>query len=723
MKKFLLPLLFLISNFAQAQTNVRAWYADGQVWVVWETSSPLPDWYAVYAKPSAFSSTNEAVFVGRLHKLEYVCAALKEQIDTAATPRIPSPSGIGKYQLAGNEGLFVFTPHQAGSLFFSVTADSETAVTAGQNITPTAAPFQYNPSGDPVECHLQATFPSPFAPGFACFAFMMWADGRQYQWENRPDFPVMANAAKNGMPSLFFISAPVGLDTTKPFPMSVWLHGGGNIARQSLAGSRPEINIKPVEGILLAHNDDLIGWHDQNQPNPNNASWHFGWRKNYDPFTPDNAPTNVDTIINYTQRRYLWIDSWLLNHFNIDPARIQIQGHSMGSAGSTAMMKCFPKHYASATIFNNGFGGPAPGDNEAAFGEPTLNYPTNLKNRVGETVHLLQLFNLLDNCSPSRDLPLIRHWHGKNDDNGTMRWDSYVVENYRKADSLGIGVQNMWSERGHGWESLPNINDHWANGPPPTQQTAIDNVSFAEARFRSDQSFPSFFNHRLDPQNNDPGTGLIGINNGDGDNWGAWGGYHRWEDIGAIEQIGGWSVVAWLESNAVFTNDNCPHSSLTADVAIRRPQIFKPSTGKVLNWSVKEVGTGNTLQSGTTTVQADDLVVIPQVVVFKENIRRVRITVTDPSVAASEPETIFSEMKIEPNPSLGEAVLSVFSTKEMDVEVWASSLDGKRVSANAHLFEGGNTLPLTAFENLPVGFYFLSIAAEGFQQVAKWVKM
>ena len=66
MKKtiLLLPFLFLFC-FANAQTNVRAWYADGQVWVVWEASLPLPLTYGIYAKPTPFASTNDAALLGR----------------------------------------------------------------------------------------------------------------------------------------------------------------------------------------------------------------------------------------------------------------------------------------------------------------------------------------------------------------------------------------------------------------------------------------------------------------------------------------------------------------------------------------------------------------------------------------------------------------------------------------------------------------------------------
>lgn len=299
--------------------------------------------------------------------------------------------------------------------------------------------------------------------------------------------------------------------------------------------------------------------------------------------------------------------------------------------------------------------------------------------------------------------------------------DATFVGRSHKADSLGFGIQNMWSERNHGMDTGPDYNDHWISRIPPTQQTAVDNVAFTESHFRSDQSLPAFFNHRLDPNAHDPGTGLIGINNGDGDNWGAWGGYHRWANL--VENAGNWQITAWLESNAVFANDNCPDDHLSADLAVRRPQIFKPENGQTLNWNVKDADTGTFLQAGTTTVQDDDLVLIPQILVFRESSRRVRISINDPSVPAFEPAVVFSEIKIEPNPSLGNAVLSVFSQVEMEVEISACGLDGKLISVNTHFFEGQNRLPLTAFESLPAGFYFVSISNSKFKQAVKWVKM
>ncbi len=134
----LVPLLLFMAGLhpaaIQAQTNVRAWYADGQVWVVWEAALPLPETFAIYASPVPFTSTTNAAQIGRLFKFEYGGGALREQVDSSLTCRIPDGQG-GIYQLADNEALFVATPHQAGALWFAVAPWGQTTVTPGLNIT------------------------------------------------------------------------------------------------------------------------------------------------------------------------------------------------------------------------------------------------------------------------------------------------------------------------------------------------------------------------------------------------------------------------------------------------------------------------------------------------------------------------------------------------------------------------------------------------------------
>lgn len=724
MKNLLLLFTLFISLSLHAQSDVRGWYADGQVWIVWKLELPLPRTVGIYASSSSFSSTDEATLIGRPYELEYLPIALKEQLDTLATYKIPTDTGV--YTLAINEGLFVFTPHQAGSLYFAVVPWGETNVTEDDQITDGPVSFNYDPIGDPVECHRQAVFPSPFTAGYLCAAYYMWADGREDYRDSRPDFPVMANAPKNGMPGFFMISVPVGLDTTQPFPLTVWLHGGEGNSRQSLAGSRGEIDINPKAGMLLSHNDDMFGFRDTVQAKPVNPTWHFGWRLHYDPFSNNNIPLETDTVINYTQRRYLWIDEWLIRHFNIDPLRIHINGHSMGSAGATALAKAYPNHYASATIFNNGFGGPDETAFTASlFGSPSQNFPTNLINRNGETVHFGEVFDIIHTLSPERDLPIFRSYHGKNDDNGIMRWDAYVIENYHFADSVGHGMHLYWSERPHGVDMSPDFNDHWIMGLPANMQTATDNVSWEEDQFRSDISYPAFYNHRLDPNGRDPGDGTIGTGaNGVGDDWGTWGGYHRWDNASLVDQPERWAVDAWLEAEALFDNDNCPFASLTADLAIRRPVLFKPASGDMLQWKVEDLSTQQLLQDGQTVVGDDDLVSIPDIVVYPESSRKVRITIQPAGVLTNKIDPAHQlSMLIQPNPSEGECSIHVFGNAQEEGQIHIIDTKGQIVyQQETVLQEGNNTFRIDDAVTWSVGLYVIQLKTPTSVIFGKWIK-
>ncbi|MGB3079522.1 MAG: T9SS type A sorting domain-containing protein, partial [Saprospiraceae bacterium] len=295
------------------------------------------------------------------------------------------------------------------------------------------------------------------------------------------------------------------------------------------------------------------------------------------------------------------------------------------------------------------------------------------------------------------------------------------VANFRAADSLAFGSQLNWSEREHGPDTGPSHNDHWLNGNLSTQQTVLDDIAYEEEYFRSDVSFPAFFNHRLDPQNNDPGIGLSGIDNGDGDNWGTWGGYHRWENV--QENNLKWQTTAWLESNAVYSNDNCPNDFLTADLAIRKPRYFKPSTGTLVYWQVRDFDTNQMLQNGTTMVQADDLTVIPQVKVFRNDIRKVRIEVSTQTVATKEVESNLFSISISPNPSTETSMLTVYSEKELNATLRLSHISGVMLIVEKQIHQGENHIPLIDFGPVPAGFYFITIEADRQQKVVRWVKI
>ncbi len=332
--------LLMINSAAFAQTNVRGWYADGQVWILWDLDNNPPETYAIYSSVNPFTNTNQAQLTGRLFEAEWTPFALRTQVNPAANYVVPDGQG-GRFTVPRNTGLFVETVHENGAKYYAVVKWGNTAVTASN----LSSRIEYRFSLiEPVQAQAQGTM--TLTSGHKSTAYYMWADGRDNHWEGRPDFPIMANRHKNGMPSFFIVSEAKNLPTGKVSAVH-WLHGGGGTARQSLPTARTEINIEPQDGLLVAHNDDFMRKILFNGAptiiTEESNSWWLGWAKGFNPFevTPS-TPANSDTVINYTQRRLLWINDWLVKNRNVDTERVYIQGHSVGSAGATALAKAFP---------------------------------------------------------------------------------------------------------------------------------------------------------------------------------------------------------------------------------------------------------------------------------------------------------------------------------------------------------------------------------------------
>jgi hypothetical protein len=348
------------------------------------------------------------------------------------------------------------------------------------------------------------------------------------------------------------------------------------------------------------------------------------------------------------------------------------------------------------------------------FGDVTQRFPTNLRHRSGATVHFPDIFDLLTDASPYRDLPVFKSFHSKNDVGDANHWGPEVVINYTHADSAGHGMALYWSERAHGIDTGPDFDDHWVNGNTADQQTIVDDVAYGEARYRSDVSYPAFFNHRLDPAAMDPGDGTPGTGpDGSGDDWGTWGGWHRWDTESIIDLEDAWSVEAWLESEAMYPNDNSPHDMLTADLAIRRPQHFLPQTGQMVYWWVEDAVTAVKLQGGTALVGDDDLVSIEDIRVFREALRKVRIVlVTNP--VASEDIVDGPGLPISPNPSTGFFSVSINSLRQGRADITLYSMEGEKVHQQQMVIAvGENWLQLDVVGKVRPGMYLLEVIAGG----------
>ncbi|MEJ7681345.1 MAG: hypothetical protein WKG06_26545 [Segetibacter sp.] len=174
------------------------------MWIVWNTIAKDSSSYEIYESDNKFTSIKNAMLIGRLFLNEWKAGALRDQVSNAMkTINFRIPKGRSTYRLASNEGLFVKTPHSSGVKYYAVVKTGNKAVTLNVNGTDSVRHF-YHPYRDPVQCHAQldTTWPG----GYKGRYYYMWADGREDYWNSRPDFPVMANVYKNGMPSLFIVS-------------------------------------------------------------------------------------------------------------------------------------------------------------------------------------------------------------------------------------------------------------------------------------------------------------------------------------------------------------------------------------------------------------------------------------------------------------------------------------------------------------------------------------
>lgn len=669
--------IFIYSN-TSAQSNVRGWYADGQVWIVWESDTiDEPKTYAIYSSPTPFTDASQSTLIGRLFKEEWTPGAVF--VDSLApNPRYVIPDGAGnKYIVKANEGLFAETVHQTGSKYYAVLKVDEMTVTAGINITANSVDFIYSES-EPVQCHLQGG--TVLSTGHYTELYYMWADGRDDHRSGRPDFPIMANKHKNGMPSLFVVWSTIKLPPDTSVPAIHWLHGGEGTVSQNLPGKRELINIEPEDGIIISHNDDLPSYIGSSYRFETSNTWWFGWRNNLNPFdTTLTVPSTPDTVINYTQRRIIWSNDWLIKNRNVDPNRVSIQGHSMGSAGTNHIAKAFPNTFASSSIFNNGLQKPTGINAQYIYGLHDDNLPTNLISRNGNVVRVSNLFDLTSNISKQRDFPIMKIWNGKNDDSDIMQWDAFVADEYRHADSNGAGMQLYWDERGH---RLGSPRGYWAKGVTLALQTERDNAAY-QARFKVRQSYPAFFNHHSYPNSGNPGGGTRGTGGtGNGDDWGAWGGYHEWEIDSIIDTPSRWEVVAYLIGQSEWTKDNSPFQNLQADLAIRKPQQFLPAEGIQVNWQVVRISTGDTLQQGITTVGEDDLVTVRDITLYRDP-HRVKIgfsaVLTSVQNSNHHSPINYELQQNHPNPFNPETIIRYDISKSGDVQLSIHNMLGQKV--------------------------------------------
>ena len=620
MKKLLPILLFASVKSGLGQSNVRAWNSNGQVFIVWQTDTQTTLTYNAWFSNTPAGSTTKLQKAGMVFEPEWTGKRLTLAVPTA-TWKIPDGKG-GYYQLQKNEGLFVYTPHDTMTRFVYITRNNDTLLTSNNR---TAAPLfmDYSPSKARIKCHLQ--FSGTSKEGFPYSVFAMWVDGRLNPADARPDFPVMANEAKNGAPHVFAVFRPQGTLPSSPYPAVVCLHGGGEFGSYwsyspNGVHYRNTGNV-PANGITIAFDDRLFmsanGVVNEDRP----SNW-FGWHTQLNATTASNAPAG-GLVVPYTLRRLVWTIDWLVNEspYNIDSNRISIMGNSMGGTGTLLLSRWKPEKFAAATAFVPPHY--TPGTGGRLFGTEQTNLVTTETGPDGKKLRVNDFFNQAQRISPtSRDFCFTRIYRGRCDD--AAEWGPRHLQLFNEINNKQLGFHLYWDNRDH-------TASDWTTDDPNTtckdvgQWVAPVRTQRCEAayqgKFRNNQSYPGFYkdDHNFAKSGQQPELG-----NGDpadGDTWGTWGGYYDWDVNTITDAADRWECTVYLVGQSSVSVDNCPVDSSTCGIGIRKPRIFKPQPGSQLSWKLIRVSNNEVLQSGAVTADTAGVVMIDGLKIFKDPVR------------------------------------------------------------------------------------------------------
>lgn len=589
--KLLIPcgffLLFLPVTL-YAQTNLRAWFADGQTWLVWEDEPEYPDRYLIYKSGGPIMDLGQAQLIGSIFSANAQGMRLKRFSDTLRWT-IPNGSS-GTYTLADNEGLFVYTPHSNEDVYFAVVRDDQGNLTESNRTGPVAQFLE------PIQCHLQA---SGSNQEFPYRVLAHWIEGSQDFDSGRADYPVMGNEHFNGTGRLFRIWDYPFESPPDKIPLNIFLHGGGGWYG---AFSRPNdfrFKTNQSNSMVFCPDDGVIG--RLNGILKSLKTYWIGYRTDYKPFLEpvDQPVPNESLVVNYTMRRILWELDWLIDHESVDRHRVSLMGGSMGARGSNYLARAYPDRFAAYLSLSLGV---VPQPNDPLVGTIDQNLRTNLPGSPG----VLEIMDLHTKISGTdTDSPFGKIVGGRNDKSLAGMNDD-VVQAFHNVNDAAMGTHLYWDERGHVFTQ----GSHWADSNRLTAE--------ALTNYRSDQSFPGFFNDDQDPTMEGRQPELIPGGLDEGEPWGTWGGYCWWDPASIVDTADFWKVNLGLMTQSDYAPDVPGFEIATTDVALRKPQQFRNSAGRAFYWQLKRIPDGEILQKGFDQVGPDDSVIIRGLTVSKD---------------------------------------------------------------------------------------------------------
>lgn len=619
----------------QAQTALVGGHLHGQVFLRWQLSGLAPSSitsYDIYASPLAATNISQMVLVGRVFHEEAIGKRL-QNLNPTVTLVLPGPNNTF-VPLTTSQGAFVWTPHQAGTLYFAVVVSGDTAVTADNRVQVT---FGYDPVNEPVRPHFQ--FMGNTTNGNPYDVYVVWVDGRTDPEDGRPDFPVTASRHRGGVPHVFAVTRPLGALPATPYPCVLTLHGGQGAYQNFMPGEplRANMSLELSNGIVITPDDNL--YYRYGPVLTNTVTAWLGYAKEFDPFFTGlpQPPAPNDVIVNYTSRRVFWFLDWLqspASPYNVDPERIAVIGHSGGSLGALHISRQQPERFCAAVGHCVLLNLVDDGNINRYWGNFSNPLDTNLTSPIsGQPMIMRDVLRPYNRLSTTqRDFCHTHCYVGKRDDVLYAQWGPTQRTQLDVTNDSRMGVIVSWDEREHNvedWdgESPDNFDDpaHCDPWPDVGQwiapvKTARQSAQYLVDKFRRGQSYPGFFNVDAAPliagRQPDPGPG--DPCSAEGTPYGTWGGYFDWDTLTMVDQADRWECTLFCANNTLASIDDCPVAAIVTDLIPRRTASYLPAEGSCVLWTSLNNTTNALLQSGTSTVESDGVIVVSGLVIPRD---------------------------------------------------------------------------------------------------------
>ncbi len=659
----ILTVAYLVPGPVQAQQNLRAWFANGQTFLLWEHSQTPHPAYAIYVANQPILSLSNAV----LTELVLSAEAANHRLDAflpGARWKLPDTLS-GTVTVDTTEAYGVLTPLSQESTYVAVVRIGDTVVSDA------------NTAG-PVRTRIETILPTIQYQDTAVTVYGHWVDGRADYSGGRSDYPPMANQFGNGCGHNFAVWEPAGGRPPGHLPLVMVLHGGG----QNLMSPRQPafLPYTLITDGLVATLDDGLSFPDSSTGVAYGNSYWVGYWNGLNRFAPANPPDTA-VVVDYTVRRLGWELNYLMNSLPIDSLRVSIMGASMGGMGTLLHTQVFPVRFSAGIAFVPPLAGPVREETAPLIGTRSQNLRTTLPGSPGIWDILTQTWRL---AQPHADWAPTVLVCGKNDT--IVGWADKPGA-YRQLDSAKTGFMLYWDQREHivwaGSHFVSSARSHAYNLTP----------------FRSNQSFPAFSATDLDTltpgRQPNPGNG----NPQSGDTWGTWGGYLDWDKTRVVDTTDFWEVRAWVVTGSPIQCDNSPSSSVVASVTPRRLQRFHPLPNQSYHWRLADT-LGHLLRDGAVTADSSGTVTTP-LLTFRPFPLKVRIENPGPGVESRAEQRLNTAagFRVLPNP------FATFATMPGRERERASVYDasGRRVG----VYQGAKL-----GEDLEPGVYFVRPAEQ-----------